>query len=155
MKYEPRNFSDLFALPMGGELWSYLQRPALILAMEVATKLHRPAVEAIGEDLIREFGDSVRERRIKQMIGHMVRQLLESRGYALDAQRVLVRFDELFSTGSRYRRAQEQETRVLELKPADHSLEQPTPHPTMTESEETEKVFPSGGWAAWGGTELG
>lgn len=104
MKYEAHNFSDLFATRMGANLWEYLQRPNTILAMEVATKLRRPAVEAIGNDLVEEFGDAVRENRVKQMIGHMARQVLESRGYEPDAQRIPIRFDGLFSTASRYRR---------------------------------------------------
>jgi hypothetical protein len=55
------------------------------------------------------------------MIGHMVRQIMESRGYVIDAQRVLTRFDRLFSSGSRYKRA---------------------PHPGMGTSKP--------GWAVWG-----
>ena len=71
MKYEPKNFSDLFATPMGADLWEYLQRPSVVLALEVATKLHRPAIEAIGDDLIGEFGEVVRSKRIKQLVGHI------------------------------------------------------------------------------------
>ncbi len=178
MHYQPRNFSDLFETPLGGRLWDYLQRPAVIFAMEVATKLHRPAVEAIGDDLIREFGDSIRERRIKQLIGHMIRQLLESRGFELDAQRVPVRFDDLCSTGSRYRRAHGRQEAPLDMNEPEPHPEKPQPHletptpvtprrppppidksnrpqprPAVPVSLESETTAPGGGWAAWGGPE--
>ena len=103
MNYEAMNFSDLFATKLGRDLWTQLQRPETILAMRVASKLRRPAVEAIGDELLARFGAGVRENRVKQMIGHMVRQVMEAEGYSLDAQRIPIRFDDLFSTGSRYR----------------------------------------------------
>jgi hypothetical protein len=103
-KYEPMNFSDLFATKLGEKLWRRINDDRTVLAMEVATKLRHPAVEPIGDDLLAEFGAPVRENRVKQMIGHMARQVMESRGYVLDAQRIPVRFSELFSTASRYKR---------------------------------------------------
>lgn len=104
MNYQAENFSGLFRAAFAPDLWLYLRRPETVLAMEVATKLRKPAVEAIGDDLIRDFGTVVQQNRVKQMIGHMVRQIMESRGYILDAQRVPCRFDSLFSSGSRYKR---------------------------------------------------
>src|SRR5882724_11495172 len=95
MKYDPKNFSDLFATALGANLWKHLQRPTTILEMRVATKLRRPAVEAIGDGLVEEFGDHVRENRFKQMIGHMVRQLLESEGYDMFWMHSEFRFDSM------------------------------------------------------------
>ena len=160
MKYEPKNFSDLFATPMGADLWEYLQRPSVVLALEVATKLHRPAIEAIGDDLIGEFGEVVRSKRIKQLVGHMVRQLLESRGYELEAQRVVARCDGLFSTGSRYRRAGTPSPRPLKLEKAEQEPAQPVPRPKDKKPVDKEPVTTEEGgdgsdWAAWGGPEPG
>jgi len=98
------NFSGLFATNLGEKLWARITDEKTVHDMEVATKLRRPAVEAIGDDLIAEFGAPVRENRVKQMIGHMARQVMEKRGYVLDVQRVPVRFSKLFSTASRYKR---------------------------------------------------
>src|SRR5688572_22191929 len=103
MEYDAMNFSDLFATELGRRLWAQLQKPETVLAMRVASKLRRPAVEAIGDDLLERFGERVRENRVKQMIGHMARQVIEAEGYVLDAQRIPIRFDDLFSSGSRYR----------------------------------------------------
>jgi hypothetical protein len=124
MNYQAENFSGLFRASFAPDLWHYLQRPETILAMEVATKLRKPAVEAIGDDMIRQFGTVVQQKRVKQMIGHMIRQIMESRGYILDAQRVPCRFDKLFSSGTRYKR-----------------------DPQLTQTR-----FSKPGWAVWGTT---
>jgi hypothetical protein len=128
MNYDAENFSRLFKASFAPELWEYLQRPETILAMEVASKLRKPAVEAIGDDMIRHFGTVVQQKRVKQMIGHMIRQVMESRGYVLDAQRIPTRFDKLFSSGSRYRREGQAEQR-----PARSGIGESKP-----------------GWAVWG-----
>ena len=122
MNYQAQNFSGLFRASFAPDLWQYLRRPETVLAMEVATKLRKPAVEAIGDDLIRDFGTVVQQKRVKQMVGHMVRQIMESRGYILDAQRVPCRFDKLFSSGTRYKR-----------------------DPQLAQTR-----FSKPGWAAWG-----
>src|SRR4051794_1476498 len=63
MNYEAQNFSGLFRASFGPSLWQYLRRPETLLAMEIATKLRKPAVEAIGDDLIRDFGTVVQQKR--------------------------------------------------------------------------------------------
>jgi hypothetical protein len=105
MDYEPMNFSDLAETELGRRLWAKLNEEKSVWAMEVASKLRRPAVEPLGDDLLAEFGNVVRKRRIKQMIGHMARQIMEAHGYELAAQRIPIRFSRLFSTASRYQPA--------------------------------------------------
>ncbi len=105
MKYEPMNFADLAATDLGEKLWAFLTRADHALMMTTASKLRRPAVEGVAEELVKEFGDSIREDRMKQMIGHMVRQIMEAHGYQLDTQGVPVRIGDLFSKASRYCRA--------------------------------------------------
>jgi hypothetical protein len=46
--------------------------------METATLLHRAAVESLASGLIAKFGDEVRGERTNQMIGHVVRQIMEA-----------------------------------------------------------------------------
>jgi hypothetical protein len=152
MDYAPKNFSDLFGRWPGAELWEYLQRPRSVLVMETATKLHRPAVEAVGEELLGEFGELVRGKRMKQMIGHMVRQVMEARGYELDAQRVPVRFDTVFSTGSRYRRGSREAEAPEVRREMRHDIQPGEPagariggdEPSLPEAEQ-----PGRAWAAW------
>lgn len=102
MKYDSKNFSDLAETKLGERLWTYLTQADTRLMMKTASKLRRPAVEAIAEDLLKEFGDDIRVDRTKQMIGHMVRQIMESEGYFLNASNVSVRVGKLFNKASRY-----------------------------------------------------
>lgn len=61
----------------------------IIFKFKLATRLFHPAVEGIEDDLIAEFDNTVRQNRVKQTIGHMVRQIMEHQGYQLDQQNVL------------------------------------------------------------------
>ena len=71
--------------------------------METATYLSRPAVEPLSPYLVKRFGDQVREDRIKQMTGHMVRQVIESRAYRVDRNNVRInRAGNIFVSGTRY-----------------------------------------------------
>ncbi len=79
--------------------------------MDTATYLRRPACEAIQDELINEFkefrkGNNSKLIRYKQMCGHMVRQIMEQRGYVLDSQRIPLRVGNLFRTASRYKKYQ-------------------------------------------------
>ncbi len=104
MEYRPDKFSDLASLSLGKNLWNFLTTEENIIRMETAIDLGKPAVEAVAGRLVTEFGDDVRVDRVKQMIGHMVRQIMENKGYQLDAQNVKVLQDRrLFKKASRFR----------------------------------------------------
>jgi hypothetical protein len=103
MEYYPDKFSDIADLTLGKDLWNFLNQQDNIIRMETAIDLGKPAVEAVAGKLVEQFGDDVRVDRVKQMIGHMVRQIMESRGFQLDAQNVKVLQDRrLFKKASRY-----------------------------------------------------
>ncbi len=103
--YDPGRFADVADTPLGRRLWKFLLEPENVLRLEVASELRHPAVEGIAERLLERFGDDVRPDRVKQLVGHMVRQVLESRGFVLDAQNLRTRFGAgLFGRASRYRR---------------------------------------------------
>lgn len=103
-QYDPGRFSDLAETTIGQELWAFLNEHDNLIRMDTASELGRPAVEALATRLVERFGDQVRENRIKQMVGHMARQIMEGRGFALYTQGVKVRTGDLFSTASRYHR---------------------------------------------------
>ena|ERR1700730_9375704 len=105
MKYNAINFSDVFGKPIGPKLWGFLTRHDSLVMMKTAVKLGRAPVEGIDDALLDEFGDAVREHRTKQMIGHMVRQIMEAEGYQLHSQNAAVRSGTLFVKASRYKRA--------------------------------------------------
>jgi len=102
--YDPWRFTDLADTKLGRDLWQFLNERDHVLRMETASELSRPAVEAVATRLVAEFGDDVRDHRVKRMIGHMARQVMEHRGFVLDAQNVRVRTGDLFTRASRYKR---------------------------------------------------
>ncbi len=59
--------------------------------------------EPLSPYLLSRFGDQIREDRIKQMTGHMIRQVLESRGYRVDWTNVRInREGNIFTSATRY-----------------------------------------------------
>ena len=63
----------------------------------------RPAVEPLGVGLMGTFGDQVYGHRVRQMIGHMVRQIMEAQGFVVDRRGVRVRPANLFVKACTYR----------------------------------------------------
>lgn len=101
--YEPGVFAALYNSPVGQRIWAFLNTPETIVRMETATGLERPAVEGIEEPLLTEFGADVLRDRTKQMIGHMVRQIMERSGYTIAVQNVKVTNGGPFSRATRYK----------------------------------------------------
>ena len=111
--YKPSKFSDISDSDFGIRLWKFLTSPDTLLRMDTATYLRRPACEAIQDELTNEFkefrlrdGDKSKLIRYKQMCGHMVRQIMEQRGYVMDSQRIPLRVGNLFKTATRYKKYQ-------------------------------------------------
>jgi|SRR5450432_152923 hypothetical protein len=102
MDYKPQNFSDLYQTPIGQRLWKTMTTHDNIIRMETATLLSRVAVEPLGPILLQGFGEEVRRDRVKQMIGHMARQVMEQRGYKVDRGNVRITRKGLFTSGTRY-----------------------------------------------------
>lgn len=101
--YRPDRFARTYATERGHALWNFLNRQDNVMRMETASYLLRPAVEPLAPHLLREFGGEVTQRRIKQMIGHMARQILEARGFRLHQSGVKIRRrGNFFASGSRY-----------------------------------------------------
>jgi hypothetical protein len=102
--YEPGPFQKWAASPVGAALWAFLTQAHIVYAMEKAVWLDRAPVAAISPELLFAFGDgdSVKSPRasiesglagrfgspidfdhLKKMIGHMIRQILETLGCGL------------------------------------------------------------------------
>ena len=103
LTYDPGTFASLYASEIGQRLWTFLTLPENVDRLRTASELSRPAVEGIGEQLLEEFGEDVLDKEVKRMIGDMVRQLLEQRGWVLDQSDVTVRLVP-FINATRYRR---------------------------------------------------
>jgi hypothetical protein len=88
-RYRPGHF------PLGcpifqDALWNLVLRPENVIRMEAVTAVGRPAVEALSGPLVSEFGREIAQPPIKQMVGHMVRQLMEALEYEVDRHRVRI-----------------------------------------------------------------
>lgn len=106
MDYDPGTFASLARSPQGRRLWTALNSDRYFAAMETATLLRHPAVKGIEEMLLQDFGVYVLQDRVKQMIGSMVRQIMEAHGYVIDQQKVKIGSIPFYA-GTRYKRRDE------------------------------------------------
>lgn len=97
-------FSDVANTDFGNAIWKFLHSKEAIACMDTTSYLQRPALEGLQPLLLAEFGDDLRVDRIKQMLGRMVRQIMESRGYQLDQTNVRTRAGDLFTSAARYKK---------------------------------------------------
>jgi hypothetical protein len=117
VKYDPQNFRDVFETELGAGVWEFLIRPDNVIRMETASFLERAAVEPLAPGLVAEFGPDIAQDRIKQMIGHMVRQIMEAVGYEIDRPGLRITRESLFSSGARYQPQNQSRDRTMKITP--------------------------------------
>lgn len=78
--YDAGPFTDVAGI-WGERLWAFLNEPSTSAAMIDASEVGRPAAEVIASALFRRFGDDIRQDRVKQFIGFLIRQVMERSGY--------------------------------------------------------------------------
>lgn len=100
--YKPEKFRSLYTGELGEKLWIFLNSNENQIRFEMAAKFGRPAVEAVEDLLYINFGEQIIDLRVKQMIGHMIKQIMEFRGYRADANGILTKNKEIFKSGTRY-----------------------------------------------------
>ena len=104
--YRPDKFATTFETMKGADFWAWLHQDHIVLMMETACYLRRPSIEAISPTLQVAFPQMRRSVKLRQMIGHMVRQILEQLGYHLDRANVRIKHGgNLFTFGSAYKKA--------------------------------------------------
>ena len=91
LPYRPDKFTDTFTHMDGAAVWAWLHEPDIRIRLETASSLHRPAVEAISPLLKTRFAEHTVRLKFRQMVGHMVRQVMEEDGYALHRSNVKTR----------------------------------------------------------------
>ena len=103
MEYQPvKGFKRLAGTQLAEDLWAILNTKSAIAAMKEASGGGGPAVVGIDRRMRMRFGEEVLFDQAKQMIRHMVRQIMEANGYILDKRNV--RCDSgLFHSGATYR----------------------------------------------------
>ena len=103
LAYRPDSFASLYTTPLGQNIWEFLNREESVAQLETASDLGKSAVEGISEVLLESFGSEVLSDRVKQMIGHMTRQIMEQHGWEMDPTPVRI-LGVPFSKGARYKR---------------------------------------------------
>lgn len=103
-KYKPGMFRETAVTSLGEMLWRFLNLRENIVRLETATDLHHPATAGISRGLVLNFGVEVMPLRVRQMIGHMVAQIMADRGYVVEKYNVSISRSQLFSKGKRYRK---------------------------------------------------
>lgn len=105
--FDPGVFSSEFNTQLGMRLWDFFNEPENIIRMETATKLQRPAIEGLEEELLQRFGEDILVDRVKQMMGRMAKQVMEHKGYVIDQQNVKITSGAPFSRATRYKQENE------------------------------------------------
>lgn len=102
--YSPDKFASVYKTPLGEKLWLLLNQGDNIARMQTASDLDQPALKPMEDILLQEIGEPMLDDRVKQMTGHMVRQIMESNGYVHDTSDIKLA-SVPFYKASRYRRA--------------------------------------------------
>lgn len=141
MEYQPGVYAGTYQTLLGKRLWAFLTSDENVVRMETATSLERPALEGVEEGLLSEFGADVLDDRVKQMIGHMTRQIMEQRGYVVAVQNVKMTSGAPFSRASRYKRRDEMTFHMFQ-----HASE---PRQFAITADKDGKRRPPGKWNYW------
>lgn len=112
--YVPDKFAKDYATPEGQKLWALLNEPANVARMETASDLGQPALKPLEDILLAKIGAPITEDRMKQMAGHMVRQIMEEHGFEHDVDGIKLA-SAPFYKASRYRRRDRDVSIVLHL----------------------------------------
>ena len=116
LDYDPHNFRDLFETDLGQAVWAFMKRADDVVRMETATYLNRAAVEPLAPGLLRLFGPEIAQDRLKQMIGHMARQVMEAIGLELDRHGMRITRS-IFTTATRYKDPNNSRGRAMFITP--------------------------------------
>jgi len=113
MEYPAFRFTDLYHEDNENyeeyqKLWEFLQTERIWDLLKLSTDFNHPAVEGIGDKLIEQFGHLMTSKnpnfkRIKQMIGHMVKVIMESHGYKTTSTIKCTKKTKPFTYGMRYK----------------------------------------------------
>ena len=104
--YDVGPFTDVASV-WGHQLWRFLTEPNIIHAMTDASDNKRPAAEAVASELYQRFGDDIRQDRVKQFIGFLIRQVMERNGYRHKSYGKQTRDNPIFVKASLYSRRDE------------------------------------------------
>jgi hypothetical protein len=103
LKYEPRQFRDVWTRASSKRMWKYLTSHDALIRMDVAVEIKRAPYEGVASPFESEFGHLLDDQRVKQMVGHMIRQIMTFHGYRHAGVKKLHGSSRgLFTTGGKY-----------------------------------------------------
>ena len=104
--YQPGSFKDVYESALGQAIWNYLNSEDAKIRMVLTSELGHPAAEGIGDVLLLKLGEEVKNDRVKQATGHMIRHIMESIGF-VHAQRSVPcrKKKEVYTFASRYQKS--------------------------------------------------
>lgn len=104
LDYNAQQFVQLYKTPLGQSLWAVLRHPETLIRCETAAALGRSPVEILSPILVWEYGADALDMQFKQMVGHMLKQIMAALGYVPAPQERRIPGGSLFATGARYQR---------------------------------------------------
>lgn len=113
-EFQTKTFTELYESEQGQEIWEFLNSIVAVERMKAVSDVGKPAVLGIDNHLINDFAmperanvteeNKARFDRLKQMIGAMVRQVMEHHGYKLHSNNVKVPSSKVFYSASLYKK---------------------------------------------------
>ena len=113
-EYQTKNFYDLYQTEQGKKLWDFLNTVRAKIQMETASDLKKPALLGIEKDLLKlsliqnnsvDFDVQGKKEydRTKQMLGSMVKQIMEEMGYMIHSSNVKTPSSKIFYSATVYK----------------------------------------------------
>lgn len=113
--YDAQNFSDLYNTDLGRDIWDFMKCHDNLIRMQTATFLERAAVEPLGPELLLRYGPDIAQDRLKQMIGHMARQIMLAMGYDLETKGLRITRPGMFTTATRYQQPDQVRDKTMKI----------------------------------------
>jgi C4-dicarboxylate-specific signal transduction histidine kinase len=112
-----KTHTSLYATEQGEALWQFLNGEISIERMQAVSDVGKPALLAVEPRLIQMFSipekghvaeqDKPQYDRLKQMLGAMVRQVMELNGYQYQSSNIKTPNSKLFYSASLYKKTSE------------------------------------------------
>lgn len=103
-QYSSKRYSDI-NMVLRRKLWLLITEPHILQALMTATYCKKPAVAAIIPEILEIFDiEDINVRRVKMLLGSMVKHALTFAGYSVDQQDVLTPWSPVFGCANRYKK---------------------------------------------------
>jgi hypothetical protein len=108
--FVPSNFDKYFNTPLGRKIYEFLKMEEVVKRMSYFVDARVTPVEGIDEEIDIKFGKDLRKLnriefdKFKQMIGKIIRSILEAHGYEHYGYGYKVRSGKIFVLASKYKK---------------------------------------------------